>query len=256
MAGSLRAQNTTNQPPLPKIDEVLKQIAARSTQEDDEHAFKLAYSYHRMKVKEVRNGSGELKKREVKTGEHVPKPETDDADPDDDIEQTEPEGHSITNLVRSGRGKAFDRSDFALTDELLNRFKFTLVGREKLQDRPVLVIDFHPRGGNLPENGIKDKFINKAAGRVWVDEEDYALVKADLYLTKRVNVFGGLIGAVWEFTFQCLRERTEEGYWFVRNSGWHLEGRQVFLTRIIDYTEEKTDVKRYTPTEQAKVTTR
>ena len=47
-------------------------------------------------------------------------------------------------------------------------------------------------------NQITDEFINHAAGRVWVDEQDYAMVKADLHLTDRVNVFGGLVGAVLE----------------------------------------------------------
>jgi hypothetical protein len=79
---------------------------------------------------------------------------------------------------------------------------------------------------------------------VWIDEEDAAIAKADLFLTKRVNVAGGLVGAVWKFTCTMDRERTPEGYWFIRNSNWHLEGREVFVQRVVDSREERTDLKR------------
>jgi hypothetical protein len=79
---------------------------------------------------------------------------------------------------------------------------------------------------------------------VWVDEEDAAVAKADLYLTKRVNVAGGLVGAVWKFTGTMERSRTPEGYWYIRNSNWHVEGREVLVQRVVDSREERKDLER------------
>jgi hypothetical protein len=94
------------------------------------------------------------------------------------------------------RGKAFKKDDFALNNDLFGRFDFTVAGREVLNGRSALIVDFQPAKKNVPVRNLKDRFINKAAGRVWVDEADYKLVKADLHLTERVNVVGGLVGAV------------------------------------------------------------
>jgi hypothetical protein len=119
-----------------------------------------------------------------------------------------------------------------------------MIGRDEINGRPALVIDFKPAQKTLPERSLKDKFINKAAGRVWVDERDYAVAKADLHLTERVSVVGGLVGAVSKFTYQFLRERTEDGIWFARDVKWHLEGREIFIRKTIDYREQNTDVKK------------
>jgi len=83
---------------------------------------------------------------------------------------------------------------------------------------------------------------------VWVDEAEFAVVKADLYLTEKVNVVGGLVGAVTKFTYQFNRERTLEGLWFTQDVKWHLEGRQVLAHKIIDHFEEKKDIRQMTAT--------
>ena len=106
------------------------------------------------------------------------------------------------------------------------------------------MLDFKPAKKDLPERNIKDRFINKAAGRVWVDEADYVIAKAEVYLTEAVNVVGGLVGAVWKFNYSFDRERTSEGLWFTRAVDWHLEGREVILHRAIDYHEGKTGVRK------------
>ena len=142
------------------------------------------------------------------------------------------------------RGRAFDRKDFSINDDLLDRFEFDLAGRKTVNGRPMLLLDFKPAKKELPERNIKDRFINKAAGRVWVDEADYVIAKAEVYLTETVNVLGGFVGAVWKFNYSFDRERTSDGLWFTRAVDWHLEGREVILRRAIDYHEGKTSVRR------------
>jgi hypothetical protein len=243
LANPLPAQTGTA--PLPPVDVVIQRALNRAAMEDEnDHEFNVSYSYERVRLTEYRNGKGELKKHEEKRSPGgvvkadpapvaAPQPvETNDA----------PVSETHSNI----RGKAFAVKDYSLSN-LVSRFQFTLVGRETVNGRSSLVLDFKPADKKLPVNSYKDKFINKAAGRVWVDEADYAIAKADLHLTQQVSVLGGLVGAVWKFTYSFERDRTPEGLWFSRHVDWHLEGREVIFHRIVDYHEQKLDAQKVLP---------
>ena len=228
---------------------MLKCAAERAGKENEnDRAFDRRYSYTRTKVTEFRNAKGDLKKREEKKKVNEPsagsaasatEPTVAPTRSPKDSERNEP----VTDTHSNVRGKAFERRDFYLNNDLLGRFEITLTGREILNGRSALVVDFKPANKKLPERNLKDRFINKAAGRVWLDEADCALAKADLYLTEQVNVVGGLVGAVWKFNYTFSRERTVDGFWFTRAVDWHLEGREFIVRRVVDYHEERTDVR-------------
>lgn len=234
--------------PLPTVDFLLQQVVARAVNKEDENdnLFDMNYQYTRTRTWEFRNSSGELKSRESKSSvENKPlrlaakaarlaaanKPA-----PPVPAVKNEPVSETHSNI----RGKALKVKEFSIPD-LIKRFQFTLIGREMLNGRPTLVADFKPANDHLPVNSFADRFINKAAGRVWVDEEDYAIAQAQVHLTQQVNVLGGLVGAVWKFTYDFTRARTPEGYWFARSLDWHFEGREVVINRIVDYHERKLD---------------
>jgi hypothetical protein len=105
-------------------------------------------------------------------------------------------------------------------------------------------VDFKPAGGKRPAPTLKDRFLNKAAGRLWLDEEEYALVKAEVHLTESINIVGGLVATVRDFNFSFGRERTGDGLWFTRNLAWHAEAREVIVDRVIDCVETRTDVRK------------
>jgi hypothetical protein len=233
--------------PLPTMDFLIQQVVARAINEEDknDNLFDMNYQYTRTRTWEYRNGSGQLTSHEEKSSvENKPQRMAAraarlaagnlPAPPPTPVVKDEPVSETHSNI----RGKALKVKDYSIPN-LMKRFQFTLVGREMLNGRPTLVADFKPLNDHLPVNQFADKFINKAAGRVWIDEEDYAIAQAHLYLTQQVNVLGGLVGAVWKFTYQFTRMRTPEGYWFARSMDWHLEGREVVFNRIVDYHERK-----------------
>ncbi|HVU27966.1 MAG TPA: hypothetical protein VHG71_09550 [Verrucomicrobiae bacterium] len=238
------AQSNVISASLPPIDLVVQRAVAEANQEtDQDRAFKQQYSYTRTRTTEYRDADGDLKDREQKTDSHQPNAARATTR---QVTQKNLPAPTTGATIQGDKvhGKAFSRSDFLLNPDLLNRFQITLAGRETINGRPALMVDFAPKNGNLPESSIKDRFINRAAGRVWLDESDYAMVKADLHLTQKVNVLGGLVGAVWKFNYSFERERTDDGLWFVRNVNWHLEGRAVVLHRVVDYHEQLTDVRK------------
>ena len=136
-----------------------------------------------------------------------------------------------------------------LGNDLLARFSFTLVGREFTNGRAMLVIDFEPAKKKLSEKNLKEKFLNKTAGRAWVDEKEGVIVNASVHLTEKVNLIGGIVGAVHKFTFNFSRERTIEGVWFTLHQDWRIEGREVIVNRIIEFNEDTADVVRVKPVE-------
>ena len=242
LANSLPAQ--TGIAPLPPLETVIQHALDRAAAEDDnDRGFNRNYHYERIRLTEYRNGKGELKKQEEKrTAEGVGKTNAAPVVAPAPVEKDEPLSDSHSRI----HGRAFAVKDYSLSN-LVSRFQFALLGRETVNGRSALVLDFQPASKNLPVHSYKDNFINKAAGRVWVDEADYAIAKADLHLTQQVNVLGGLVGAVWKFTYSFERDRTPEGFWFARHVDWHLEGREVIFHRIVDYHEQKIDEQKVLP---------
>ena len=238
------------EPPLPSVATVLRRVVDQTEKEsDNERAFNQRYGYTRTKVTEFRNAKGDLKKREEKKIANHPSGvpvayRAQPAGPTPEPNLGEEKSEAVTEASSNVRGKAFEKKDFSINDDLLGRFEFDLAGRKTINGRPTLVLEFKPAKKNLPERNIKDRFINKAAGQVWVDEADYVIAKAEVYLTDAVNVVGGLVGAVWKFNYSFHRERTLDGLWFTRAVDWHLEGREVILRRAIDYHEGKTGVRK------------
>jgi hypothetical protein len=246
MSFPLFAQDTNA--PLPTAGLILQRVVERVKKEgDNDRAFDERYSYARTKVTEYRNSAGELKKREEKSSVHdlvaVNHSRPDSAKSKPGLGKSEAVSDTHSNV----RGRQFKRDGFLLNQDLARRFQFTLAGREWINGRPALTIDFVPANEEMPERNLKDRFINKTEGRVWVDEADYCLVKADVHLTQTVNVGLGLIGAVWKFNYGFDRERTDDGLWFTRDVNWHLEGREVIINREVDYHEKMIDIRRAAP---------
>ncbi|PYI86629.1 MAG: hypothetical protein DME26_08700 [Verrucomicrobia bacterium] len=190
-----------------------------------------------------------MKEREVKRSENNPKPPMTPASQIVSAAEERQDAPSAAKELQQDpngevRGRAFEKNDFPLNADLLKRFQFTLAGREVVDGRTALRIDFKPVPGELPVHTLRDRFINKAAGRIWVDENEFALVKVDLHLTEPVNVIGGLVGAVRQCRYRFQRERTAEGLWFTKQVNWHLEGRQLFTSKIIDYDETRENVRK------------
>jgi hypothetical protein len=245
------AESETNAgTPLPPVEQVIQRAVEKAQLEgENDRLFNERYFYTRTKVTEFLNNDGTVSKSEThkvlndpdrrRKRHPVPQPVVA-ATPAASLGAGEksPDTKSVV------RGKAFHKKDFLGNPELLDRFNFVLTGRETLNGRDTLVIDFKPKPGKLPEHSLKERFINHAAGRVWLDEADAQLAKADLHLTKKVDVFGGLVGSVWKFTCSINRERTDDGLWFTRSSKWHLEGREVVIHRIVDYHDQTEGVRR------------
>jgi len=235
---------------VPEVETILKRVVENAGREEqNDRQFKARYGYKRRKVSDEWNGKGELKKHEEKHAESfpTPKPEVLPPPPLTVVEAASPGAVAEpgdTRVPDQIKGRAFDRKDFALSGELLGRYKFTLTGQELVNGRRMLVLDFVPVSKNLPVHNFKDRFINKGAGRVWIDAGEFTVARLDARLTEEVSVLGGLVGTVRNCAYHFDRERLADGLWFTRHVNWHLEGRQLFFNKALDYHEEKYELKK------------
>ena len=239
--GAIAGTSWANGPdaaPLPAVETVIERALARAQKEaENDRTFKATYIFTRSKTNEYRNIRGHLTKRRVKTSVNEPsKRESENA------ELMAVSNSSNTNRVSSDT--SLHKRELMANTNLVQRFSFELRGRELVGGRPTLIVEFKQSNKKLPTSNFKERCLSKVTGRVWLDEEEYAVVKAEARLTEGISVVGGLVGAVHKFNFKFDRERTAEGIWYTQLLTWHLEMREMIVERTIDCVETKTDVRK------------
>jgi hypothetical protein len=229
--------------PLPSLQTVLQNVMQTSAQETPQyHIFNQHYYYLRDKVTDFFDGDGNLKSRQDSLSTNNPVPPAA-------IHKPQPATRRIAYGKQGETGASINGVNLGKKEDLLNpdlvkRYTLTIVGRQTINGRPTLVVDFKPASSDLPIFNIKDRFLNCVAGRAWVDEAEYQLEKVDLHLTQKVSVLGGLAGSVSKFTFSFDRERTPDGYWYTRYMHWHLEAHEATIARVVDHFEQVTNLQK------------
>jgi hypothetical protein len=207
-------------------------VSAWAQREPERQArFESEYRFVKRTVKEIRNPKGKLKDREATESRHDPLATNDTA------------SESAARRAKDER-EQYDRGDFPITAELLERFQFVFVAREDAAGRTAWVYDFAPLDEKLPSHGIKDRFINEITGRVWIDIREEAIVRVKLRLRQPVNIVGGIVASVRACNVEIRRGRTAEGLWYVERFSWRLVVRKLWTTRHTDYVEERLSVER------------
>lgn len=232
---------TPASPPLPQLDTVLQRVIQTSLDENSEyHQFNQHYFYTREKVTKFFDAAGKLKECREKQSTNNPEPTvvSNPEPPVQIVSTAAPEKDAQKADPPNVHGVALGKKEDLLNPDIIRRFKLTLVGRDTINGRPALIVDFEPASDDLPVFNIKDRFINSVEGRAWVDEGDFTLEKVDLHLRQKLKVLGGVVGSVSKFSFSFDRERTPDGFWFTRDLDWHVEAREATLQRVVDHHEE------------------
>jgi hypothetical protein len=121
----------------------------------------------------------------------------------DDLERLKHE----TAAEQSARLAAAAESRSILND-LLEAFDFRLIGEEVVGGRPAYVLQAVPHPGYRP-HGKYGKIFNKVEGKLWIDKQDFGLIKAEGNITQPVSM--GLFVARIEAGSQVILEQTSLG---------------------------------------------
>lgn len=246
---ALQAQIT----PLPaaahELDSIISNAVVRAVTKEDanDELFNNAYSYTRSRTWVYRDGSGNLKSfekkdsyenRQLRAAQNALHPKATSPRPITTPRETENTNSTI-------KGKALKVKNFSIPN-LVSRFQYTLIGQETINGRPAYIIDFVPKK-HLEVHQLADHLINLGAGRVWIDEQEFAVVKGQVHIISPISIAWGTVGELKTFTYNFTRVRTPEGYWYCDLAEWHLKAREVILDRIVDYKERRSNVSKITP---------
>jgi len=233
---------------LPPVQEVLKRVVARAAKDrENDRQFDAQYEYQRVKIREVRTTRGKLKQRDVNRRLNRPAgslPDSADVTARDAGKASTNESGPDASPDRIRSRGDYTKRDFPITEEMLLRFDFTLAGREIRAGRPTLILDFQPATRELPTKTFLDRFINRIAGRLHVDEAESVIARADLRLVETVTFVAGIAGAVYQLDCEFERARTEDGLWYTPRTDWRADWRELLSRKVVTVAETKDDVRR------------
>jgi hypothetical protein len=116
-----------------------------------------------------------------------------------------------------------------LDAELFARYRGEVVGRDVIGGRPAFIMQFTPKSRDLPIRRRQDYLLNKLAGKIWVDQNDYDIVKVEARLTERTRVFWGL-GNIEKADLYFEQTRLREGVYLPMRFTFFVDGRKFFTT--------------------------
>lgn len=214
------ASSTNN---LPPADEVIRRLIERAAANANQQPGG-AQVFYRTNITEEFCSKGRLVRREelllrviVRDGEPaVELLEINGQPPTDKERERElkrfggPPREGPANRERPDRSRQLEAY---FTEELLGRYAFSVTGREDIDGRPCLRVEFQPGGGVAGSNKLFERVLDRLGGVFWIDESDHQLAGADLALLEKVSLWGGLLGALEQLHLRIHRARDQAGQW-------------------------------------------
>jgi hypothetical protein len=206
------------------------------------------YSYSKFAVTEEFNGKGQLKEKKEKllefqsgygrlsqvklngralSGAEVRK-------------QEEAAAEERQHATDSKSNKRDDNWEKYITPQLVAKYSFKLLGEETLNGRSAYILGFEPSSSDLPVNHLVDRLTNRLGGKVWVDEEDFEIARAQVALRGEVALWGGMLGNLRKCNFMVERSRVDDNVWFNTITNGEFEGRKLLEpTHMKTHSESK-----------------
>lgn len=110
---------------------------------------------------------------------------------------------------------------------ILERYDFQTVGRENLDGWPALVLEFSARPGKRDLPG--DVFLRSLAGRLFVDEAEGEVVRAEVRNTAAIKLALGVGASVSGLGFTLDFQKIEDGLWMPARVEAEAEARLLLL---------------------------
>lgn len=112
--------------------------------------------------------------------------------------------------------------------DLFSRFLLSMEGEETVNGRPAWIVQFHPKPGDKPERSRAERVVNHMAGKLWIDQKDYEIARADMALTEPVT-FYGVIANIRALHLK-LEQIEKDGLWLPSYTDLQLEGRAILTS--------------------------
>lgn len=161
----------------------------------------------------------------------------------DDLEKEQKKEKEFRARPEGKRGEG----EIVLDRELAGRYKFRLKENEKVGGRNSYVLSFAPdKTKKLPNKKKEDAILNALAGKIWIDEQEYAIAKIDARLTRTVRIGLGLIAFIKKARLRFETRKTGDGEWLPHSMKSFFWGRTFLFkpirrretSRFVDFRAE------------------
>jgi hypothetical protein len=145
-----------------------------------------------------------------------------------DKESAKRQRESASDKAKQDQDRAEERRYLR---EVPEAFDLTLQGTEEIGGRPVWIIGAQPKPGYKPK--IKRaKILTNLRGKIWVDQEDYQWVKAEVEVINPISFGLGLVrlapGAILNFD----QVRVNDEVWLPAHVSVRADARLIYLRKL------------------------
>jgi hypothetical protein len=125
-----------------------------------------------------------------------------------------------------------DRKEQETIDEILRVYDVRLLSRDMIGGRPAILCSVTPRPDYRPRTD-DGKILKKFGGRVWFDEDDYELVRADVQVTDDLTFGFGIFARLHKGSrFEIVRRKVNDEIWLPAEVRYQVSARIALLKRI------------------------
>ena len=230
---STRADDAGTIPPEPLVvEEILRRVYERcdslTNQLEDAR-----YTFQRRTLSEELDAQGRVKERTLRehtvsvdgaqqdvllvTLNGVPPSESERR-----REQRRDEGHREKFAPRQERSSRITKR---LDRELLERFRYRLLGTESVMGRWTYRLEFEPVPGRVGSR-VADRILSRLEGSLWVDATDFEIARIEGTLLDPVSI-GGFLAVLDELRMVVVRRPLFPGHWVDERVDTHIGGRKL-----------------------------
>ena len=147
---------------------------------------------------------------------------------------------------RLAKDEAEKKKEREIVDELFRMDELVLEGREPIDGRSTILISFKPRPGYTPLSEDA-RAIQKLAGRAWMDEETYQLVKIEATLLDSLGVGPGRLIRLQKGAHAFLeRRRINNEIWLPARARFTGAAKAFFfILARVDVQSQYSDYKKF-----------
>ena len=217
--------------PLPEGNAFVRGLVGAQRQREEAVSL---YTYDVTEVREQLDRDGRVRRRETRVyevfhvkGRPVRRLVARDGRPLEGKEREKEERRAgeLASALRAGRA-ASEQPGVRLS-RVLERYDFSAIGREAVDERCALVFDFAARPGDFALE--RDGLLRRLAGRLWVDEAEEAVARVEVRNTSGLRFALGLGATVSSLSFEARFRRLEEGVWLPRSLAVSAKGKKLLF---------------------------
>ena len=212
----------------------------------------LAYTFLRNVVTEDLNSAGEPTKRKTKSYRafsdnrdqvllkvdgRKPTPKEFEADRKENRKRQ----RRILDSGKKGKGDTEIRG--RKFDLYRDKFIPRLIGTEVIADRTTYIIQLVPDSSYKLKNATVDRMMNQMLTKLWIDQEEFQLAKAEIELIRPISFLAGIAASLKAIKFTIHKKRLTPEIWVDQNVSAFIDVRILLGTFRFRMTSESSDFK-------------